>query len=264
MTTLDPSMYTRAPIVTAASGAALARALASACPASLPANVQKARVRLERAVEDATAALSDRQRASGTVSDEDARLLDQETDTSWGALRGRLLAWTLLPTHRFSQSERAAALLARLFGPSGLTFLQSDYPTQSTVAEAIVRRIDEDGLAPEIDALAGPEFLAQIRHAHARYVAMVSARLQRQEAESSANLAAHARALQAAVVDYATKVCATVDPDDPATEETAALALRPIDAFREDSARRLAARRAGKAPAAGGGEPGEPGEGAAV
>ncbi len=254
--TLDPSIYTRAPIVTVASGAALARALASACPPGMPANVQKSRARLERAAEEAMTALSERQRASGVVSDEDARLLDQESDTSWGALRGRLLAWTLLPAERFPEAERAAQLVTKLFGPGGLTFLQSDYPTQSTVAEAIVRRIDEDGLQPEIDALAGPSFLAQVRYAHERYVAMVSARLQRQEAESSGNLATQNRALQAAIVDYATKVCATLDADDPKTEEIAALALRPIDAFREDSARRLAARRLGK-PAGGGGEPGE-------
>jgi hypothetical protein len=254
--TLDPSIYTRAPIVTVASGAALARALASACPPGLPANVQKSRARLERVAEEATTALGDRQRASGVVSDEDARLLDQESDTSWGALRGRLLAWTLLPVERFPEAGRAAQLINQLFGPAGLTFLQSDYPTQSTVAEAIVRRIDEDGLQPEIDALAGPAFLAQIRHAHERYVAMVSARLRRQEVESSGNLATHTRALQAAIVDYATKICATLDVDDPATAEVAALALRPIDAFREDSARRLAARRPGK-PADGGGDPGE-------
>ncbi len=259
--TLDPSIYTRAPIVTAASGAALARALIGACPATLPANVQKARAKLERASEDATAALGERQRASGVVSDEDARSLDQETDTSWGALRGRLLAWTLLPAERFPQAERAAQLVTQLFGPGGLTFLQSDYPTQSSVAEAILRRVDADGLQPSIDELAGPDFLAQVRHAHARYVAMVSARLQRQEAESTESLATHARALQAAIVDYATKVCATVDADDPASEHVAATALRPIDAFREDSARRLATRRAGKASP---GTGGDPGEGAAV
>ncbi|HEU4412872.1 MAG TPA: hypothetical protein VFS43_46960 [Polyangiaceae bacterium] len=259
---IDPSLYTRAPIVTAASGAALARALVAACPKGMPANVQKAARRLTKAAEEATATLGARQRIAGLLSDDGARLLDQEADVSWGSLRMRLLAWASLPPERFPEAKRAEQLVFRLFGAEGLTFLQSDYNTQSTIMSALLQRIDEDGLQPEIDALAGPAFLAQVRHVHERYVAMVSARLQRQSGEASENLAVHTRALQAAIVDYATKVCATIDPDDPATIEVAAMALRPIDAFREESARRLSARSPGKAPAGGDEAPG--GEGAPV
>ncbi|HEU4406394.1 MAG TPA: hypothetical protein VFS43_14100 [Polyangiaceae bacterium] len=259
---LDPSMYTRAPMVTAASGAALARALVGACPPGMPASVKGARARLERAADEAAEVLGERPRGGAAALDEDARLLDQECDTSWGALRGRLLAWTLLPPDRFPRSERATQLIARLFGSSGLTFLQSGYATQSAVAEDILRRIDEGGLQPEIDQLAGPEFLAHVRHTHERYAAMAAARQRGKAAESSGNLVTHTRALQDAIVAYATEVCATIDAGDPATEAAAAAALRPIDAFREESARRLSARPPSNAPppARGGGQ----GEGAGV
>jgi hypothetical protein len=50
------------------------------------------------------------------------------------------------------------------------------------------------------------------------------------------------RAIGKAVVEYATKVAATVDSDDPATIERALAALAPITALREQLARRSGER----------------------
>jgi hypothetical protein len=66
---------------------------------------------------------------------------------------------------------------------------------------------------------------------------MVRDRLQK-EAVATSNLATHVRAIQSAIVNYATKVAGMVDEDEPATIENARKALRPLDANREASARR--------------------------
>ena len=80
-----------------------------------------------------------------------------------------------------------------------------------------------EGLAAEIDQLAGPELLQHIRHIHPPYEAMVQAALQRESGQQ--NLLEHVRAIQRAVVAYATRVWATVEDDDATTIETARNAL---------------------------------------
>ncbi|WP_437597129.1 hypothetical protein WMF28_31455 [Sorangium sp. So ce590] len=84
-----------------------------------------------------------------------------------------------------------------------------------------------------------------------------------EEAAATSNLGTVVRAIQAAIVSYATKVVGMVDEDDPATLETVRRALRPLDAHRESGARRAhggtkgeAANGATAAPATGAGAEG--------
>lgn len=125
--------------------------------------------------------------------------------------------------------------------------------------DAILTRIAEDKLQKDIDALAGPEFLEQIRQVHARYGVMVKGVLTREEG-SAQNLREQVQALQKAIVAYATKVCATVEEDEPETLATARLALRALDQLRLATAKSRAGQE-GEAPP--GGLLGEGGSGAA-
>lgn len=115
-----------------------------------------------------------RQRSAGEEG-ESTRAVDSDADASWSALRMRLEAYALLPASDFAMAPRAEALLGILFGDGGLAFLRERYPVQFTLADTILKRIDEDGLQAEIDALAGPEFLQNIRTQHKRYDGMVKA-----------------------------------------------------------------------------------------
>jgi hypothetical protein len=99
--------------------------------------------------------------------------------------------------------------------------------------------IEEDKLQKDLDELAGPEFLAEVRRVQPLYAAMVKSMLRRTEG-SGQNLLEHARTIQRAIVDYATKVSATVDDDEPETAEVARAALRPIEQYRLNAARRSA------------------------
>lgn len=251
----DPADYVRAPIITVSSGIALASALVDACPKTYPQGVKKAAKHLEKITALARAELAERGRVLGTISDDDSRVLDNEADRAWGGLRGRLQAMAMLPHERFPAAKRAAELDAQLFC-EGIPFLKAEYGTQSSAMAALLQRIDDEGLARELDVIAGHDFLKELRHVQPRYEAMVRERLKRDKATGQ-NLSETTRALQAAIVNYATKVIATIELDEPDTMETARLALLPIANHREAAAAR-GSRAApvivtGTAPGTGGG-----------
>ncbi|WP_437574500.1 hypothetical protein [Sorangium sp. So ce887] len=235
--TFDASVYVRAPIINIANGVTLANTLVAACPEAAPENVAKACTKLKAAAEAGQKALTTRRRENGALSEEDVRVLDREGDASFGALRMRLVATSMLPAERYPQARRAGELVKELFGDDGLSFLTAEYSVQNTVMASIVEHIQEADLQPEIDAIAGPEFLEQIGNVLPRYNAMVRDRLQKETAATS-NLTTVVRAIQSAIVNYATKVAGMVDEDEPATIETVRKALRPLDAHRETGARR--------------------------
>jgi hypothetical protein len=258
----DSAIYTRAPILSIGSAITLGRKLADACPKSMPPNVKKAAKKLKTTVEAAQDAWADRQRELGAVSEEDGRVIDQLADNLWSALRSRVQSYSVLPVERFPRSARAGELVTVLFGSDGLVFLKEPYPVQLSTMQTLVRRIDADGLQKEIDELAGPEFLQAIREVLPRYDAMVTALLKRDGA-SGQNLLEHVRAIQRAIVEYATKLCATVDEDEPETADVAREVLRPLVTLREQAAppRRAATTepQQGEAPATDAGQrSGEP------
>jgi len=233
----DPTFYVRAPIMNAQAGITLCRALFAACPKDAPAALLKSAAKVNAAADKAQSALALRQKALGKVSDEAARIVDQAGDASWGALRLRLLGFAELPVAKFPDAKRAAELVTILFGPDGLSFLKEAYSVQWSTADTILKRIDEEELEKDIDRIAGKAFLDNIRAQHEQYGAMVQGILLREQAEG-VNLADHVRAMGRAIVEYATKVCASVDEDDESSITAARSALRPLDAYREAATRR--------------------------
>lgn len=233
----DPILYVRAPLMSAEAGIALCRAIVAAAPKDSSAPLKKAAKKVSDAADKAQAALALRQKALGKVSEEDARLVDQAGDASWGALRMRLLGYAELPGTKYPDAKRATELVITLFGPDGLSFLKETYPVQWSTADTILKRIDDEGLQKDLDRIAGKEFLANVRAQHQAYGAMVQSILLREQSET-VNLADHVRAMGRAIAEYSTKVCATVDEDDSDSISSARLALRPLDAYREAASRR--------------------------
>jgi len=204
----------------------------------MPAFVKKACKRLLEVAETAQAAHTARKKALAKGGDDDARSVDKAGDNSWGALRGRLENYALLAATIYPDAIRAAEIVTSLFGESGLLFLTQKYPEQHAIAESILRRIDSESMAADIDRLAGKEFLENVRVQHILYGKMVGTLLQRENALAE-DLAEHVRAMGQELVEYATKVLASVDRDDPVTIKAACTALRPIDVFRESSQARV-------------------------
>ena len=232
----EPHLYTRAPAINLASGIVLAQALVAACPKIVPPEVQKAVDHLTKVGNAAQQAWADRQRELGIVPDEKSRALDQEADGGWGNLRSRLVSYAGLPVALFPMARRAQAIVDSLFGGEGLGFLRDTYVLQWSTMSMLLKRIDDEGLAADIDKIAGPEFLQHLRHVHPRYEAMVQSSLQRQSMQE--NLLEHVRLIQRAVVVYATRVCATVEDDDAASIETARDALAAIEKMRHTASKK--------------------------
>lgn len=242
----DPSVYVRAPMFSLPEGLTLARALIASCPRALAATLKKPSERLQTRIDAAQTALMDRQRQN-TLTEEDTRALDSETDGCFTGVRMRLEGYAALPASQYPKSERASTLLRKLFGDGGLGFLRDSYAAQLAAMKVLMQRIDEDKLAREVDELCGPEFLEHIRKLLPRYERMVHGVLNR-ETGVTENLTNHRSSLQKAVSAYASAVCGTVDDSDPETIAIAFQALAPLDNLRSNLASRRPADDAPPSP----------------
>ena len=105
--------------------------------------------------------------------------------------------------------------------------------------------MSKDKLDKELAAFAGEEFVAEVKRAHADYGAAIGATKAKGAAADPTRLAEPLRAVASAVTFYATQVAATVDPEEPATVESARASLAPIDVLRAGQARRSRASGSG-------------------
>lgn len=223
---LDPVTYAHAPSITVSTGITLASALVDACPTDAPANVKKAAKHLKSVAAQARTDLADRNRQLGTFPDEDSRALDNEADRCWGGFRLCLQGRAMLRQDVYPVARLAAEIDAKLF-VQGTEFLKAEYASQSSSMGVLLQTIDHDKMDKDINSVVGPDFLAAIRDVQPRYEAMVKERLRRDNA-SGQNLTERVRAIQNAIVNYASKVVGSVEHDDPATAEAARVALLPI------------------------------------
>ncbi len=183
----------------------------------------------------------DRRLSAGKVIDPKAS--DLAVDTAWGALDGRLEALASLPWARYPRAEQAAKMRSRLF-PTGLKFLSWAYPSEWAQSQHLLQSIDEDNLAPNINDLAGPEFLEEIRRTHADYTVAVHGTLQGTNDQEPIDMASPLRAVAKAVGAYCTQIVASVeDEDDEAQVSRALTALQVIETYRNKQARRSAASK---------------------
>jgi len=238
----DPTPYVRSPVVNIASGISLGQALLAIPAAGFAVPLKKTRARLKQAVEGAQTAWADKQRHSGSgqaLTFEEKRAIDLSADRGWGALRMRLEAYGLLPEDR-PKARKARRLLQSLF-TEGTEFLKWRFAEQFAAMDTLLKRIDEERLAADLDDVCGPEFLAHLRELHPIYRNMLHKR-PAAVLEAELNLGDQVRDLAAAIADYALKVSAQVEPDDNETIILARTLLAPIDELREAQSRSEAAK----------------------
>ena len=107
-----------------------------------------------------------RNKQLGVFTDEDSRVLDNEADRAWGALRQRLAAYPMIPEHAAADAKRAAEIDYALFQGS-MEFLKLEYAVQSTRMSAILQQIDDQKLQHDLDKLVGAVFVRAIRASRA-------------------------------------------------------------------------------------------------
>lgn len=132
--------------------------------------------------------------------------------------------------------DRARLLLSRVF-PDGTRFLKLAGRREWAESDVLLERLDEEGLAAQIDALIGPEQLAFVRRAHEAYgEALGLGRDVESQAESTA-LRDAIDALASAISDYGRILVGEVEPDDEASVARFRRAVAPIEAQREANRR---------------------------
>jgi len=249
---LDPTPYQRAPRGNIRSILSLARALAELAPREESPTVERTAAGLEQMIAEAEDGLTVRRRESAPTDSSDDLALDGCADALWAVLRNGLEALAsfdhpgldvVLATHGTpspvatavhdgqQQAARARALAGRLFGTEGLAFTQRSYAEQVQSMGAILRVIDQDGLAGELDALLGPHLLVTLRACQAEYATMVESRLSRDDRKST-DLAQLRGRLQRAISRYCSAVLTLLDEDQPGTLTQVLTALRPVDVHR--------------------------------
>lgn len=231
----DVTAYVRPPVLKVAGAVGLATALLHAIPRDAPPPVRAAAKKLRARA----AALQEAWRGAERVSRaEDPRPADQAIDNAWGALYARLEAYASLDRERVPRAARAAELLTALF-PDGLSFLKLPYAEEWSESKKRLDRVASDALDKDLDALAGKEFLEEVRAAHERYGKAIGITAPRAAVDAPASLVEPLREVSRAIAAYAVQVVAAAQQsDDEATTSGLLRALRPIDDHRADGARR--------------------------
>jgi hypothetical protein len=259
----DPSFYLRIGRLDVVEALALGRALLELCPKDQSPQLDRIAVRLERLVSEGETMLTVRRRETAPVDHSADLLLDALADSLWGTLRDRLDGWgvfehvamkDLLPARQRSsaaaalaQARRKAArardLAGRLFGAEGLAFIRLPYPAQARSMASILRLIEEDGLRPTIDELAGPELMVALIACQAQYEAMVKSRMSR-SGRKSAHFGWLGGKLRRLLARYINAVLTLLDEDEPESLDLVVGALQPVAVLRSH------ARRGATSPAA--------------
>jgi hypothetical protein len=237
-TIFDPAPYMRPPRLDVRQAVSLSIALLSALPKNAGPSTKKAARRLRSAAQDLQTAWSHRQRAASPRPTEKVKA-DRRIDGAWGALKARLEAYGWLPADFYPRAPRAEELVASVF-PTGLDFLTLPMNEEWFESNERLKRIKNENLDAEIDALAGPEFLVEVRAAHEQYGAVLGITQAQSLPPDSTVLLGPLRAVVAAMGDYLLQIIASVDREAPETIESARKALLPVDRFREDALRRAA------------------------
>lgn len=254
--TFDPTPYQRAPLLDILNTLSLGRALLEVVPTEPPEVVEREAGKLEAVLDEGDEAVDARRRESIPVDMSGEVELDALVDGLWATFRSALEAKATLPAEGLAvlledhkpqstvgkavaaareQAERAQALSNHVFGADGLAFTKKQFSQQSQAMASMLRVIEGDGLAPEIEALCGPEILVLLRACQPLYASMVDARLARDN-RKSIDLGWMRNKIMRAITRYSTAVLTMIDEDDPESLPRVIAALRPFDQSRALSA----------------------------
>lgn len=236
--TFDPSAYIRAPKLDVAGGVALAIQLLATVPAKPALAVKKAAQKLRKDAIKLQEAWKERDRIDKRP---DARPIDVMADGAMGRMVSRVEAYAGLPSDQYPLALRAGEIKVTLF--PDLEFLKYDYSSQWAETQKRIDRIDEEDFAKDIDRIAGPEFLAEVRRVHVLYGDAIGVTKARGKIEPP-SLAAPLRDVSTSIAAYAIQLTAVfMDADtDDSHRRAVRAALAPIDGYRTSAARRGAKR----------------------
>ncbi|MBK6685778.1 MAG: hypothetical protein IPG45_15005 [Deltaproteobacteria bacterium] len=237
---LDPTLYTQAahlPNFDVAGGISLATSLRTGMHPKVTPTVKQAAKEMMAAADY----LSEGWREEPVPTVDDRRPADAAVDRAWGAFFARLLAYSNLPADRYPKATEAGLMIRTLF-PDGLTFLKLPYNKEWAESAKRLKRIDDDKLEPSLNAMAGHEFLAEVRRTHDVYGDVLGI-TKVAPANQAPVRAERLRELRRLMSRYVIRVLGLLG-DDAESQAMVRQCLQPIDDFRAAQARRAATNAA--------------------
>ena len=219
----DPSLYGTVPTRTPGATLGLARALLSAASSDPDERVAKRLAKLRKGAKLLQVAWVEAGRPTGAVSD--PRPFDLVLDRCWSALRSRLEGCVQLGDD--DHAPRGARMTTVLF-PTGLDFLKLPYAEEWAESERRLQLVKTDGLAGELEELAGAKYLPAIKKAHAAYGAALGITDKKAAPTDGVRVVKPLRELQAAIGAYVRAVVGQVDEDDEESVAATQEQLEPI------------------------------------
>lgn len=220
----DPTPYVHPPQLDTPAILAVARALLAAAPPHPDRRTGKLLDALRAASDD----LGARYAQLPAPAKESLRTSDSAVDRAWSALYLRLDAYAQLPADAFPKAARALTLREALFPGHSRAFLALAYATEWAESEKRLQIIDRDHLQADLDALSGPEFVANLRTAHAAYGIALGI-THAAAAPTSVNLREALDRTRRAIGRYTFHLASLADEDDDAGLSALRAALKPID-----------------------------------
>jgi hypothetical protein len=233
---IDPTPYVRPPKFDVPSGVTLGLSLITAMPKPAPDHVRAAATRVRKDTIALQAAWG--KSGTGAATTRDRRKSDIRIDTAWGMLLDRLESYSRLPADHYPRAARARELVDTI-SPGDREWLKYVYEAEWAESDKRLGWIEKQGLSKDINELAGPDFLAEVKAAHAEYGVALGVTAPAPEL-LGVNLAEPLQALARSIGKY-TLAVVTMAGDDAASIAVVRKALRPIDEYREGQARRARA-----------------------
>ena len=165
----------------------------------------------------------------------DRRKPDVRIDTAWAGLLDRLESYSRLPVAQNPRAPRAREL-CDIISPNDREWLKAPYEVEWAESNKRLGWIESQDLTKDVNELAGPELLTEVKAAHAEYGIALGVTAPAPEV-LELKLAAPLQSLARSIGEY-TLAVVTMAGDDAASIAVARKALRPIDDYREGQARR--------------------------
>ncbi|RZO62402.1 MAG: hypothetical protein EVA89_09200 [Sandaracinaceae bacterium] len=159
-------------------------------------------------------------------------------DDGWMAIDLALESKTRLAPS--PSATRATELRQEIF-PDGTGFVRLPGKRQWSHSDLLLQRIDDAGLAAELDALLGPEYLAYLRPAHEAYGRALGLGRDANDTPESDALRDNITSLSYAIAEYCRILVGQLVRGDEASEARFRRAVGPLAAHLEATARRRAA-----------------------
>ena len=207
--------------------------LAAAASRELPRSIARARDSLAEELDALRLAANARVEALGATDPLVLSGADAVLDSCWNALFDWLTGFSKLPS-TMPQAAEARALLAEIY-PDGLSFILLPYELEWGQSELRLDLIGEAKIGDRLRALGGQPFVQALAESHRLYGSLLGLSSDPATVAAASSLRPVLERFASALRNYAIKVTALVEVEEPATAALAKALLAPLFSWKSST-----------------------------